>query len=90
MHFPDHLYVCMYVCMYIGYIYVYMYVCTYFVVFLKNQNSYLYLIGDPQCDEEIDVEERDGEGGKTETMNVCMYVHMYEWMDVYGRGRYWC
>jgi hypothetical protein len=52
--------------------------------FLKK-TSYLYHKGDPQRDEEIDVEERDGEGGKTETMNVCMYVHMYEWMDVYGR-----
>ena len=47
--------------------------------FLKK-TSYLYHKGDPQRDEEIDVEERDGEGGKTETMYVCMY----EWMDLYG------
>ena len=50
------------------------------VCILIKIKLYLYLIGDPQCDEEIDVEERDSEGGKTETMNVCMY----EWMDVYG------
>ena len=43
-------------------------------------HPYLYHIGEPQRDEEIDGEERDGEGGKTETM----YVYMYEWMDVYG------
>ena len=45
-----------------------------------KKNSYLYHKGEPQRDEEIDGEERDGEGGKTETM----YVSMYEWMDVYG------
>jgi hypothetical protein len=45
-------------------------------------NSYLYHIGEPQRDEEIDGEERDGDWGETETMYVCMY----EWMDVYGRG----
>ena len=33
-----------------------------------------------QRDEEIDGEERDGEGGKPETMYACMY----EWMDIYG------
>ena len=43
-------------------------------------HPYLYHIGEPQRDEEIDGEERDGDGGKTETMNVCIY----EWMDVYG------
>ena len=44
-------------------------------------HSYLYHIGEPQRDEvEIDGEERDGEGGRTETMYVCKY----EWMDVYG------
>jgi len=43
-------------------------------------HPYLYHIGEPQRDEEIDGEERDGEGGKTETRYVCMY----EWMDVYG------
>jgi hypothetical protein len=37
-------------------------------------HPYLYHIGEPQRDEEIDGEERDGEGGKTETMHVCMYV----------------
>ena len=47
-------------------------------------HSYLYHIGEPQRDEEIDDEERDGDGGETETMYVCMYVCMYEWMDVYG------
>jgi hypothetical protein len=47
--------------------------------FLKK-TSYLYHKGDPQRDEEIDVEERDGEGGKTETMYVCMYVCMSGWM----------
>jgi len=35
-------------------------------------HPYLYHIGEPQRDEEIDGEERDGEGGKTETMYVCM------------------
>jgi len=44
-------------------------------------HSYLYHIGEPQRDEEIDGEERDGEGGKTETMNVCMSG----WMCM-GRG----
>jgi hypothetical protein len=43
-------------------------------------HSYLYHIGEPQRDEEIDGKERDGGGGKNETMNVCMY----EWMAVYG------
>jgi hypothetical protein len=45
-------------------------------------HPYLHHIGEPQRDDEIDGEERDGEGGKTETMYVCMY----EWMDVYGWG----
>jgi hypothetical protein len=35
-------------------------------------HPYLYHIGEPQRDEEIDVEEWDGDGGKTETMYVCM------------------
>jgi hypothetical protein len=39
------------------------------------------LIGEPQRDEEIDGVERDGEGGKTETMYVCMSG----WMCM-GRG----
>ena len=43
-------------------------------------HSCLYHIGEPQRDEEIDVEERDDNGGKPETIYVCMY----EWMDVYG------
>jgi hypothetical protein len=37
-------------------------------------HPYLYHIGEPQRDEEIDGKERDGEGGETETMYVCMYV----------------
>ena len=44
-----------------------------------------YHIGQPQRNEEIDGEERDGEGGKTETMYVCMYVSMSGWMCM-GRG----
>ena len=44
--------------------------------FLKR-NSYLYHKGEPQRDEEIDGEERNGEGGKSETMYVCMYVYGY-------------
>ena len=43
-------------------------------------NPYLYHIGEPQRDEEIDDEERDGEGGKTETMFVFMYVCISGWM----------
>ena len=43
-------------------------------------HSYLYRIGEPQREEDVDGEERDGEGDKTETMYVCIY----EWMDVYG------
>ena len=35
-------------------------------------NPYQYHIGEPQRDEEIDGEERDGKGGKTETMYVFM------------------
>ena len=49
------------------------------------RRPYLYHIGEPQRDEEIDVEERDGEGGKTQTMYVCMYVCMSGWMCM-GRG----
>ncbi len=45
--------------------------------------SYLYHIGEPQRDEEIDGEERDGEGGKTETMYICMRG----WMCMGRRGR---
>jgi hypothetical protein len=52
-------------------------------------HSYLYHIGEPQRDEEIDGEERDGEGGETETMYVCMYVCMSGWLCM-GGGRYWC
>ena len=44
-------------------------------------HSCLLHIGEPQRDEEIDVEERDGEGGNTETMYVCMSG----WMCM-GRG----
>ena len=44
-------------------------------------HPYLYHIGEPQRDEEIDGEERDGDGGETETMYVCMSG----WMCM-GRG----
>ncbi len=74
MQLPDQLYVCMYVCMYFI-------ICS----FLIKNKSYLYHIGEPSHDEEIDGEERDGEGGQTETMYVCMSGSMC--MD---RGRYWC
>jgi hypothetical protein len=75
-----YVYVCMYVCMHLGH-------CKYIVF-----HPYLYHIGEPQREEEIDGEERDGEGGKTENMYVFMYICMYEWMDVYGwgGGRYRC
>ena len=39
-----------------------------------GRHPYLYHKGEPQRDEEIDGEERDGEGGKTETMFVFMFV----------------
>ena len=76
------MYVCMYVCMYKC-----MYVCMYFIIcsFLIKNKSYLYHIGEPQRDEEIDIEERDGEVGKTETMYVCMSGSM-----CMGRGWYLC
>ncbi len=45
-------------------------------------HPYLYHIGEPQRDEEIDGKERDGEGGETETMYVCMYV----WVHGCGGG----
>ena len=51
------------------YVWFFVYVCMLMVL-----RPYLYHIGEPQRDEEIDGEERDGEGDKTETMNVCMYV----------------
>ena len=51
--------------------------CMY--VWLLIDSSPTIPTGEPHRDEEIDVEERDGEGGKTETMYVCMY----EWMDVH-------
>ena len=41
----------------------------------------IYHIGEPQRDDEIDGEERDGEEGETETMYVCMSG----WMCM-GRG----
>ena len=72
MLLPDHLYVCMYV-----FYYEWIITCS-----CQECISYLYHKGEPQRDEEIDGEERDGEGGKTETMYVCMY----EWMDVYAQG----
>ncbi len=44
---------------------------------------YLYHIGEFQRYDKNDDEEKDGDGGKTETMYVRMYVCIYEWMDVF-------
>ena len=65
------MYVCMYVCM-----------CSSWLLTHGSLSIPIPYRRAPHCDEEIDGGERDGEGGKTETMYVCMY----EWMDVYGRG----
>ena len=49
-------------------------------------HSYLYHIGEPQRDDEIDGEERGGEGGNTETMYECMYVFIvvaYKWFSIH-------
>ena len=53
-------------------------------------HPYLYHIGEPQRDEEIDGKERDSEEGKTETMYVFMYVCMSGWMCTGRGGRYRC
>ena len=84
----------MYVCMQ-WYVWFFVYVCMHVFIVVANRwvaihtvvvfHPYLYHIGEPQRDEEIDGEERDGEGGKTETMYVCMSG----WMCM-DRGRYFC